>query len=399
MKARFGVNSNPAELTDLLLDGRSVTLTLAAGRIAAITPAARPAQAVILPLPIDPHVHLDKTYTARRCRPERPGLFGAIEAMERDKPNWTADDLRNRIASGIADAHANGVTAIRSHVDWTTPDAPLAWSIMAEAAQEWRGSLTLQRASLSPLDLLGDPDYGPDIAAQVAADTSVLGCFVYRNADLPTRLDQVFKLAVKHDLRLDFHVDEGLEPEASGFDEIVRLTGLHRLSGRVLCGHACSLSIRPADEVARVLAAAAVAGVALTVLPTTNLHIQDMTYGRTPRLRGLAPLQEARAAGVEVLLGCDNVRDPFYPYGSYDPVEMLRLAALVGHLDPGDWLDAITAAPARAMGLPSPHIAVGAPADFLVIEGENWAEALSSPRAARHLFRAGRASPIGKVAA
>ena len=393
------MNSNPIELTDLLLDGRSVTLTLTAGRIAAITPATRPAQAVILPLPIDPHVHLDKTHTARRCRAEKPGLFGAIEVMERDKPNWTADDLRDRIASGIADAHANGVAAIRSHVDWSTPDAPLAWAILAEAAQDWSGCLAVQRASLSPLDLLGDPDFGPAIAARVAADAEVLGCFVYRNANLSSRLNQVFKLAVKHDLRLDFHVDEGLEPEASGFDEIVRLTALHRLSGRVLCGHACSLSIRPADDVARALAAAAVAGVALTVLPTTNLYIQDMTHGRTPRLRGLAPLQEARAAGVEVLLGCDNVRDPFYPYGSYDPVEMLRLAALVGHLDPGDWLDAISVAPAKAMGLPSPHIAVGKPADFLVIEGSNWTEALASPRATRHLFRAGRTLPIGKVAA
>ena len=392
------MTTSPIDLNGLLLDGHCVDLTLAAGRIAAILPSARPAHSVVLPLPIEPHVHLDKTYTVRRCRPERPGLFGAIDAMEGDRSNWTADDLRSRIASGMADAQAHGVAAIRSHVDWTTPDLPLAWTIMAEAAQDWRIRLPLQRASLSPLDLLGDPDYGPAIAAQIAADDCVLGCFVYRNTDLSPRLSQVFKLAVKYGLCLDFHVDEGLEPEASGFDEIVRLTALHKMGGRVLCGHACSLSIRPAAEVARVLAAAAAAGVALTVMPTTNLHIQDMTYGRTPRLRGFAPLQEARAAGVEVLLGTDNVRDPFYPYGSYDPLEMLRLAALVGHLDPGHWLDAITATPARAMGLPVPRIAVGEPADFLVIPGADWTEALSSPRAARHLFRAGRALPIGKAA-
>lgn len=158
---------------------------------------------------------------------------------------------------------------------------------------------------------------------------------------------------------------------------------------RVLCGHARSLSIRPDQDVARVLDAAGRAGVALTVLPTTNLHVQDIEPGRTPRLRGLAPMQELRAAGVQVLLGTDNVRDPFYPFGSYDPVQVLRLATLAAHLTPGDWLDAITTAPARAMGLAEPATKVGVPADFIIIDGADWAEALSSPRAIRQIYRAG----------
>ncbi|MDO9524403.1 MAG: amidohydrolase family protein [Gemmobacter sp.] len=382
---------NP-DLTAVNLNGGTVALTLASGRIASVSPVAGPARAVILPLPIDAHVHLDKTHTIGRCSISKPGLFGAIEAMAADKVNWTASDLHIRAERGLAEAYANGTLAIRTHIDWNEASPPLAWSVIGELAQDWRGRMTVQRAALAPLDVLGDTDTGPKIAAQVARDGGVLGCFVYRNSDLVAKLDRVFALAARHDLDLDFHVDEGLDPLANGFDTIVALTARYRMAGRVLCGHACSLSVRPAPEVARVLDAAARAGVALTVLPTTNSHLQDMTPGRTPRLRGLAPMHELRAAGVPVLLAADNVRDPFYPYGSYDLLDVLRQATFAAHLSPGQWLETVTTAPATALGLPVACIAPGEPADFLLIEGADWSEVISSPRAKRHVVRAGQVS-------
>ena len=395
MKVRSGVT---ADLSLLHLDGRTVSLRLDRGRIAAIDPAPGPATHVILPLPIDPHVHLDKTFTAHRCRAQKPGLFGAIEAMAADKANWTEDDLRARIGRGMAAAYANGVSTLRSHVDWTEPGAPLAWSVMGEAAQDWHGRLVLQRSALVSLELLGDADHGPAIAAKVAKDGGVLGTFIYRHDDFAAKLDRVFGLAIRHDLPLDFHVDEGLDVEADAFDTIIALTAKHGLGGRVLCGHACSLSIRPEAEGARVIDATARAGVALTVLPSTNLYLQDMTPGRTPRLRGLAPMHELRVAGVSVLLAADNVADPFYPYGSYDPLDTLRLAAIAGHIDPGGWLDSITTNPARAMGLAVPAIAVGKPADFMLITGADWAAAIRDPRAIRYIYRAGRATTMEAAA-
>ena len=395
MKVRSGVT---ADLSHLQLDGRTVALRLEQGRIAAIDPAPGPANSVILPLPVDPHVHLDKTYTAHRCRALKPGLFGAIEAMATDKVNWTADDLHRRIGRGAKDAYANGVSALRSHVDWTEPGTPLAWSVMGEVAQDWQGRMVLQRAALASIELLADADHGPAIAATVAKDGGVLGTFIYRHDDLAQKLARVFALAVRYGLRLDFHVDEGLDIDANAFDAIVALAEKHRLGGRVLCGHACSLSIRPRDDVARVIDAAARAGVALTVMPSTNLYLQDMTPGRTPRLRGLAPMQELRAAGVQALLGTDNVADPFYPYGVYDPVDSLRLAAIAAQIDPADWLETITANPARAMGLTLPKIAVGEPADFMLITGADWAAAISNPRAIRQIYRAGRAIPLEAAA-
>jgi cytosine/creatinine deaminase len=382
MKARSSVR-----VERIGLNGATVALQIAEGRIVRVDPMPGPADWQALPLTVDPHLHLDKTFLWPRARPAAPGLFPAIEATLADRAGWTPDDIGARAGRALAEARAAGMSALRTHVDWVEPGVPLAWNVLGEMGRD--AGLRLQRAPLVTIDLLGDPDLGPPIAAHVAATgDGVLGAFLYRHADYPAKLARIFRLAADHGLRLDFHVDEGLEPEAQGLDAIIGLSAEHGMAGRVLCGHACSLSVRPGAEVARLLDAMAAAGVALCVLPATNLWIQDSAPGRTPRLRGLAPLHEARAAGVSVMFGADNVSDPFYPFGSYDPLETLRLACTAAHLDPAGWLDAITAAPARALGLTPPAIAPGAPADLLLVAGADWHEALRRP-ARRRVLRAG----------
>ncbi len=378
-----------SELRAVWLDGRTVDLSLNGGRIARIRPVPGPATAMVLAPLVDAHVHLDKTHATHRIAGRPAGLFAAIEAAAADKAYWTPADLRARATRALAEAEAHGIAALRTHVDWSEPARPRAWDVLGELAVEWRGRVSVQRAALVPLDLLGDPDHGPGIAAEVAATGGVLGAFVYRNADLAAKLGRVFALAARHDLLLDFHVDEGLEPEARGFDAIVALTARHGLSGRVLCGHGCALSVRPEAEVLRVLDAAARAGVALTVLPTTNGYLQDAKPGRTPRLRGLAPMQEARAAGMDVLVALDNVRDAFYPYGTYDLLDAWRLAVLGGHLVPEDWLDAITRLPARALGLEEARLVEGAVADFVVLDAGAPADLVSQARGRIDVWREG----------
>ncbi len=376
-------------LDGVALDGATVALTLDGGRIAAVTPCTGPAAWQVMPRPVDPHLHLDKTFTAARAPAAAPGLFGAIDAAAADRAHWTAADIRARATRALHECDAAGMAALRSHVDWPDPAPPLAWSVLGELGAQWSDRLTLQRAPLLPVGLLGDPDHGPAIAAQVAATgDGVIGAFVYRDAGLEAKLAQVCALAAAHGLRLDFHVDEGLDPDARGFDAIVAAVAAHGLAGRVLCGHACALAVRPADDARRALDAAARAGVALCVLPTTNLWLQDAAAGRSPRQRGLAPVHEARAAGVAVVLGADNVADPFYPHGSYDPVATLRLATPAAQLDPGAWLDSITAAPARALGLAPARLAAGAPADFIALPGTDWRDALRRA-GPRRIFRAG----------
>jgi cytosine deaminase len=148
----------------------------------------------------------------------------------------------------------------------------------------------------------------------------------------------------------------------------------------------------------RVLDALAGASVALVCLPYTNLYLQDSTRtadGRrtTPQRRGILPVHEARARGIPLAFGSDNHRDPFFPGGDLDPLQLLALATLVAQLDAPlrDWADTITTGPARFLGLAWDGVLrPGAPADLVIHPGRNSAEVLGRAAVGRRVLREGQ---------
>jgi cytosine deaminase len=397
MKARSVVKDKIGKadlLKGVAVAGRSghYDISIDSGRIASLTPSQATGGGFITPLLADVHVHLDKTFTigriAERGSAKVECLFDAIDLMNIDRESWNSDDIRARATRGLETAYAQGVGAMRTHVDWTTPDVPTAWPVLNELRQEWKDRIDLELAALIHGDIVLDS--GAAIAQRVAKDGGVLGAFFYRNADLEAKIEEMFRVAVQHDLKLDFHVDEGLEVEADGFSLIVAATKHHNMGGRVLCGHACSLSLRSPEELSRILDAAADAGTALVSLPTSNLYLQDRIGGKSPRLRGVAPLKEARHAGMDAMLGSDNVRDAFYPYGDYDPLSVLRLAAPVCHLEPVEWLDSITTLPARFIGSDRVEaLKEGGIANFIWHDATDINDLISRPQTRRVIWRDG----------
>ena len=304
---------------------------------------------IITPRFSDIHVHLDKTGTSRRIKQRATSLSEAIELINEDKNIWSEKDINQRANHAVNCAWKYGTGLIRTHVDWEQTSVPLAWEVLKTLQSEWKDRVQIEMASLSPLDMLIAD--GEKIAKIIKANNSVLGSFVYRNENLEEKINKIFQIAIKHDLSLDFHVDEGLDNEANGIDYIIKLAKETGMKRRVLCGHGCSLSIRDDSRVLKVLQNAAESEVGLTCLPTTNFWLQDSKEGRTPRLRGLAPIIEARNVGVPVMIASDNCQDPFYPFGNYNLLPVFKTAVIGAHLDETKWFDSITSIPSEWMGL------------------------------------------------
>ena len=316
----------------------------------------------ITPRLADIHVHLDKTGTAQRMPRRATSFFDAINLMHEDKKNWTEKDIYLRATQAVKNAFTRGTGYARTHVDWENEDYPIAWEIIKGIKFEWVDRVKIQMCSLTPIDVL--ESVGEKIAKKIKFDKGILGAFVYRNEKLDEKIRKVFELASKYHLELDFHVDEGLEKEANGIDLIIKYTEEFGMKGRVLCGHVCSLSIREDKKVSQILNRAAIAKVGLTCLPTTNLWLQDNIEGRTPRLRGLAPVQEARTAGVQVMFASDNCQDAFYPFGDYDMLSVFKTAVIACHLNESEWFESISTTPAKWMGFDN-LISVGSEASFI----------------------------------
>ena len=143
------------------------------------------------------------------------------------------------------------------------------------------------------------------------------------------------------------------DPAARSLRVIAEMAIERRFGGRILAGHCCSLRLQEEDEQRRTIEAVARAGLSVVSLPMCNMFLQDRKAGRTPRWRGVTALHELKAAGVNVMIASDNVRDPFHAYGDHDMLEVWREGVRILHLDYpfADWASVVRESPARAMGL------------------------------------------------
>lgn len=368
-------------------------ITLADGRVGTIEPARDAvSRGTLISCPVDAHVHIDKNFSVREVGPANGDLFAAIGRMEKQRALWGVEHIAARMERAAQQAWRCGTRALRTHLDWTSSEAPRSLLAFEQLRERWRRRLDLQFVSLTPLDVFADADAGLRIAQAVRRSGGILGAFVYRNEGLVHKLGRVFDLAQEHGLALDFHVDEGLDAGATGLRAIAQLAIARGESRpRVMCGHACSLSVQPVAQAQDTLALCAEAGIHLVALPTTNLYLQG-AWDATPVPRGITRLREAAKAGLRPVLATDNVQDAFYPYGSYDLLETFGLGVQMAHLAPADsWLAAITTHPAAALGLAwDGRIAPGCPADLVVLAARDEYELLDAQGRARTVIRAGR---------
>ncbi len=358
--------------------------------------------AMVWPCPVDIHTHLDKGHIWPRNPNVDGTFFGALTAtMEDRKAHWNAADVEARFDFGVATAYARGVSAIRTHLDSFPPQAEISWPVFAKLRDKWAGKVTLQASSIVSMDLFAT-DGGEQLADLVAKHNGLLGCVTRMagedHAGVPAGFDElmekVFVLAEERGLDLDLHVDETDDTTARTLIRIAKIALKRKFKGKIQCGHCCSLSLQEEDAIAETVKLCADAGIAVVSLPMCNMYLQGRNAGRTPRWRGVTVLHEMRAAGMNVAVGGDNVRDPFYAYGDHDMAETFVQAVRILQLDhPLDgWALAATRNPAETMRLPQAgRLAKGVPADLVVFKARSWSEFLSRSQSDRAVIRNGKA--------
>ena len=375
-------------------------LRIQGGVIAALVPASSPlddslprydlGQGMVWPCFADCHTHLDKAHTWLRA-PNPDGTFdAALNAATADQRHWSAEDLYPRMAFGLRCSYAHGTQAVRTHLDCLDGQEDVSFAVFAQLRQEWADRLTLQAVCLVSMDYYVRPE-AEKLADTVARYDGILGGVIYPQPGLEAQIDRAFALAEARGLDLDFHADESLDPQAEGL-RIVAETKLRRgFTGRVNCGHCCSLSVQASDRVKDTLALVKTAGISVVSLPMCNLYLQDRQPGHMPRYRGVTLLPELRQFEVPVALASDNCRDAFFAYGDHDMVEVFTQSVRIGQLDRplGDWPQAVTRTPAQIMGLDAGLIGVGRPADLAIFKARSFSELLSRPQGDRTVIRQG----------
>jgi len=385
-------------------------IAIESGRIAALVPAGTVdaargpdlRQASVWPTFADLHTHLDKGHIWPRSPNPDGTFYGAVTNVASDRKRyWNAGDIEARFEFALRCAYAHGVSAIRTHLDSFSPQAQISWPLFAKIRDRWAGRVALQASSIVAMDAIaGDEGIAlADLIATVGGQLGVVTRLTGQDhegvpANFDEYLETVFKLAEERGLDLDLHVDETGDASARTLIRIARMALERGFKGNVLAGHCCSLAVQPDEAIAETLKLCAEARVDLVSLPMCNMYLQGREPARTPRWRGVTVLHEARAAGLRVAVGGDNVRDPFYAYGDHDMVETFVQSVRIAQLDHplGDWVKAVTATPADIMKLPAMgRLAAGAPADLVVFGARSFSELLSRHQSDRVVIRDGKA--------
>ena len=389
-----------------LADGQMVDVRIADGRIIDVSPVGRhepqpgaldAAESVdltgylLLPSFVEPHAHLDKAFLAETVPNPRGDLLGAIEAVEANRDRFTHADIVSRASRAVELMLANGVTAIRSHADVSPEHGIVSIEALVEVRERFRGVVDIQIASLAgDITTEGLSREVRSIArAAVGAGADLVGGCPHLEDDAEQATDWLLELAGEHDLPVDLHTDETLDPQELHLAYLARRvidTGFERA---VTASHCVSLGVQTELRQREVAELAAEAGIDVVTLPHTNLFLQGREQ-QSAMPRGLTALRALRAAGVTVAAGADNLQDPFNPVGRGDPLETASLMIMAAHLLPQLALESISDDARRVLRLERVLVTPGATADLVAVPAHTVREAIAFGPAGRLVIRDGR---------
>jgi cytosine deaminase len=139
------------------------------------------------------------------------------------------------------------------------------------------------------------------------------------------------------------------------------------------------------------------AGVAVTVLPLTDLFVMGRDQDHNIR-RGVADANFLVEHGVNCSLSTNNVLNPVTPYGDCSLIRMANLHANVLQVGRPEQLREcfamLTERSARLLGLQDYGIALGNPADIVVIDAASPEQAIAQIRPPLAVFKRGRRTVV-----
>lgn len=376
-------------------------LGLKDGRVAAIAPQLEAAEGApetdlggrfLSPGLVDAHVHLDKACILERCEICEGTLEEAIFQVADAKLGFTEEDVRARGDAVLRAAVPHGTMRMRSFVE-VDPRAGLrGLRGLKRLRADWAHAVDLQLCAFAQEGLTQEMETLTLLEAACDLGAEMVGGCPYADPDPARHVKLIFDLAQAHGVPVDFHVDFDLSPERAALPLILEETEARGMEGLVSVGHATKLSAMPPARFAAMARRMAEAGVALTVLPATDLFLTGRDAERLVP-RGLAPAH--RMAGVKASLATNNVLNPFTPFGDASLVRMANLYATVAQAASDLEMERIHAMicddAAAAMGAKA-RIEIGAAADLVLFDAAGPADLIRRNAQALMGWKGGRPS-------
>jgi cytosine deaminase len=221
----------------------------------------------------------------------------------------------------------------------------------------------------------------------------VIGGAPRYDSDAAGQIRRIFELAREFDVDIDIHLDVGPTADALNIHLVRELTEKYQRGGRGVVGHMAKLSLMPPGEVAALARSLADTGIAVTVLPATDLFLMGRNRDHAV-VRGVADANLLGEHGVACSLSSNNILNPATPYGDCSLTRMANLYANVLQLDrPAQLRECfamLTTRSAQVLNLHDYGFAVGHPADVVILNAQTPEQAVAEIAQPLAAFKNGR---------
>ena len=380
-----------------------IDIGVVAGRIAAVGvdlagDAAGVLQAsgcLVVPGLVETHVHLDKTCILERCPVAEGSLAEAVRLTAAAKREFTAEDVYARGRRTLERAIGWGTMRMRTHVEVDPGIGLRGLEGVRQLQRDYAWAVDLEICVFPQEGLTDSPGTDALLVSGLRSGARVIGAAPYCDVDPRGQIDRVFALAREFDVDIDMHLDLGDSLDGMQTDYVCRKAEQYGWGGRVAVGHVTQMSLLDHGRVAELAATLARAGVAVTVLPATDLFLMGRAHDHA-KPRGVVDAGPLLAAGVNCSLSTNNVLNPFTPYGDANPLRMANLYANICHVARpaalADCMDMITGRAARLLRLGDYGLHLGGPADLVLLDATTAHAAVAELAAPLWGMKAGRLS-------
>ncbi len=336
---------------------------------------------LVVPGLIETHIHLDKTCILDRCRIAEGTVAEAVRETAAAKRNFTTEDVYARAKQTVERCISHGTMRMRTHVELDPGIGMIGYDAIEQLKRDYAWAMDIELCVFPQEGLTNYPGTEELLIEGLRRGARTLGAAPYFDTDPAAQIDRIFAIAREFDVDIDMHLDLAETLDRMQIEYVCRKTEEYGWGGRVAVGHVTQLSLLPPERFNAIAMQLANAGVAVTVLPSTDLHLMGRRQDHgIPR--GVVPLEPLRAAGVTCSISTNNVLNPFTPYGDGSLIRMANLYANVCHVSRPDHLagclDMITSDAARLMRLGDYGVKLGAPADLVCIDARSPTEAIAT---------------------
>jgi cytosine deaminase len=280
---------------------------------------------------VETHIHLDKSCILDRCRADSGDLAEAIAEVARAKQGFTPEDVHTRGARTLERAILNGTTHMRTHLEVDPGIGLRGFQGIFPLVKEYAWAIDLEICIFPQEGLLNNPGTDDLMLRALAAGGRVVGAAPYTDSDPHGQIDRVFEMARHFDIDVDMHLDFGADSSVLDLYYVCDVTDKFRYGGRVAIGHVTKLSTVDPERFAAAAKRMADAGVALTVLPSTDLYLMGRGAEHSA-MRGVTRAHRLLLHGVNCSLSTNNVLNPFTPFGDVSLIRAANLYANIAHV-------------------------------------------------------------------